>query len=230
MGDDDQRSWYETPDAIPPETTFLVLPVPASREIIGLVLGAFMETLLQPDNYIETGVSAGDLIDALDESIKGYQVLDEIFTEGAMLGEVRMWASNTIPDGWRKCDGSSLSRTTYADLFAVIGTIWGSTDASSFSLPNLEDRAPTGANSLSGHAAGTAYGAATHTLSDNEISHRHSLSRGNNGAGANNVLVTTGAVANATFTDYVGSGTRVAHNNIPPSLAIHFIIYVGEGE
>jgi len=42
-----------------------------------------------------------------------------------MTGEVRMWAPPTAPTGWLMCDGSSQSRTTYADLFAAICPILG---------------------------------------------------------------------------------------------------------
>ncbi|MCP4133072.1 MAG: hypothetical protein GY754_19050 [bacterium] len=45
-----------------------------------------------------------------------------------------------IPDGWVLCNGSSVSRDTYNNLFQAIGTSWGSADGSSFNLPNLQGR------------------------------------------------------------------------------------------
>lgn len=58
---------------------------------------------------------------------------------GTPTGTILAYASNgTLPDGYLACDGSSISRTTYADLFAVIGTTWGSGNGSTtFNLPNL---------------------------------------------------------------------------------------------
>lgn len=51
-------------------------------------------------------------------------------------GIVAPFAGTTAPAGWLKCDGSAVSRTTYADLFAVIGTTFGSGDGSTtFNLP-----------------------------------------------------------------------------------------------
>ena len=45
--------------------------------------------------------------------------------------------STKVPDGWLFCDGSAVSRTTYADLFALIGTAFGAGDGSTtFNLPN----------------------------------------------------------------------------------------------
>lgn len=51
------------------------------------------------------------------------------------------FACNTLPDGWLACDGTAVSRTTYANLFSKIGTTYGSGDGSTtFSLPNLTDK------------------------------------------------------------------------------------------
>ncbi|MDG4650124.1 phage tail protein [Roseibacterium sp. SDUM158017] len=48
------------------------------------------------------------------------------------------FAMQTPPTGWLECDGSALSRTTYADLFAAIGVVWGSGDGSTtFNVPDL---------------------------------------------------------------------------------------------
>ena len=51
------------------------------------------------------------------------------------------FAGNTLPDGWLACDGTAVSRITYANLFSKIGTTYGSGDGSAtFNLPNLTDR------------------------------------------------------------------------------------------
>jgi microcystin-dependent protein len=53
-------------------------------------------------------------------------------------GTVHLFATTTAPTGYLECDGSAVSRTTYADLFGVIGTTWGAGDGSStFNLPDL---------------------------------------------------------------------------------------------
>jgi phage-related tail fiber protein len=53
-------------------------------------------------------------------------------------GAVRAFAMSTAPDGWLKCNGAAISRTTYSKLFGVIGTTWGSGDGSTtFNLPDL---------------------------------------------------------------------------------------------
>lgn len=56
-------------------------------------------------------------------------------------GSVLAFAGSTSPAGWLLCDGSAVSRETYAALYAVIGTTYGSGDGSTtFNLPNLADR------------------------------------------------------------------------------------------
>ena len=64
-----------------------------------------------------------------------------------MAGEIKMWAGDTIPDGWLLCDGSEVSKTTYPNLYAAIGDLWGVPNSSSnFKLPNLVGRVPAGYN------------------------------------------------------------------------------------
>ncbi len=55
-------------------------------------------------------------------------------------------ASATLPTGYLLCDGSAVSRTTYSDLFAAIGTTYGAGDGSTtFNLPDLRGRSVIGA-------------------------------------------------------------------------------------
>lgn len=60
------------------------------------------------------------------------------FNGGMPSGAVQAFAMSTAPNGWLKCNGQAVSRTTYAALFAAIGTIYGSGDGSTtFNLPDL---------------------------------------------------------------------------------------------
>ena len=71
-------------------------------------------------------------------------------------GTVLPFAGNTVPENYLLCDGSAVSRSTYADLFKVIGTTYGSGDGSTtFNLPNLvnkfvEGGSTSGANKQAG--------------------------------------------------------------------------------
>ena len=60
---------------------------------------------------------------------------------GVKTGSLMPFAGDTTPSGWLRCDGSAISRTAYANLYAVIGTKYGSGDGSStFNIPNFVNR------------------------------------------------------------------------------------------
>ena len=92
---------------------------------------------------------------------------------------MRIWSTNTAPSGWFVCDGSAISRTTYSDLFAVIGTIYGVGDGSTtFNVPNLKGRAIVGrdASQTEFDVLGETGGEKTHVLTESEMpSHRHGI-------------------------------------------------------
>ena len=68
---------------------------------------------------------------------------------GGITGEIKWFAFNTAPDGYLVCNGAEVSRETYADLFAVIGTTFGSGDGSTtFNLPDLMDRFAEGSTTV----------------------------------------------------------------------------------
>jgi microcystin-dependent protein len=61
--------------------------------------------------------------------------------QGVNTGLIIPWGSASIPSGFLECDGQAVSRSTYAALFAVISTTYGSGDGSTtFNVPNLTDR------------------------------------------------------------------------------------------
>lgn len=111
------------------------------------------------------------------------------FVAGGMdTGAIVSWSNSTVPGGFLECDGSAVSRSTYADLFAIIGTDHGSGDGSStFNLPNLQDKVAVGASgtktaaSTGGAENVTPSGSvslsiSSHTLSTSEMpSHNHSI-------------------------------------------------------
>lgn len=65
----------------------------------------------------------------------------EVGTIAIQTGTVIAFAANSAPNGYLICNGAAVNRTTYADLFAVIGTTYGSGDGSTtFNVPNLTDK------------------------------------------------------------------------------------------
>ena len=79
----------------------------------------------------------------------------------APVGSVYTFAGATVPTGWLKCNGALLSRTTYASLFAVIGTTYGAGDGSTtFALPDLRGEFVRGVDDGRGVDAGRTLGSA----------------------------------------------------------------------
>jgi microcystin-dependent protein len=65
----------------------------------------------------------------------------DIATIGSISGEVKPFAGASVPTGFLECDGSAISRTTYATLFSAIGEAWGEGDGSTtFNIPDLRGR------------------------------------------------------------------------------------------
>jgi microcystin-dependent protein len=60
-------------------------------------------------------------------------------------GSIFPYAGSTPPQDYLLCDGAAVSRTTYANLFAVCGTTFGAgNNSTTFNLPNLQQRFPLG--------------------------------------------------------------------------------------
>ena len=68
-----------------------------------------------------------------------------IDVEGVNTGIIIPWSSASVPSGFLTCNGAAVSRSTYAALFAVIGTSYGAGNGSTtFNVPNLTDRTCVG--------------------------------------------------------------------------------------
>lgn len=83
-----------------------------------------------------------DIINELGTDPKGDSAsVDARFDVVCPLGAVLPYAGGSAPSGWGLCDGSAVSRTTYAELFALIGTTFGAGDGSTtFNLPDLRSQ------------------------------------------------------------------------------------------
>ena len=69
-------------------------------------------------------------------------------------GSLQPFAGATAPNGWLMCFGQAISRTTYADLFAAIGTTHGVGNGSTtFNVPDLRGRTIAGKDNMGGSAA-----------------------------------------------------------------------------
>lgn len=113
------------------------------------------------------------------------QLLDDIAAlrtqiaslQPAPVGSIMMWPSATIPAGWQLCDGSSLSRTDYAALFAVLGTTYGNNDNTTFRIPDMRGLFVAGRGANNYNNLNQKGGSNTVALSVNEMPrHNHDTS------------------------------------------------------
>jgi microcystin-dependent protein len=157
-------------------------------------------------------------------------------TSSLPTGVINMWGTNTAPTGWLLCAGTAVSRSTYAALFAVIGTTFGVGDGSTtFNLPNYTNRMPYGTTlAATGGSADAVVVSHTHTIIDPGHFHSSAYSWGQTNAddgnpargafagAANQTPVDTNVKTTGITNQTTGvSGTNA---NLPPYLGINFII------
>lgn len=75
-----------------------------------------------------------------DAGLEIEKLADSIMERLVPKGVTFIYPGDTAPTGYLLCDGSLLDRTTYADLFAVVGTKHGTTDGTNFRLPDYRGR------------------------------------------------------------------------------------------
>jgi len=100
-----------------------------------------------PNNNLGHVLSLTDAdITLLNDALQAIEDLKLAVQNPSPTGMVALWDNDNIPDGWLLCNGAAVSRTTYAALFAKLGTRHGAGDGSStFNLPDMRDRYPIGA-------------------------------------------------------------------------------------
>lgn len=119
----------------------------------------------------------------------------------SLVGMVSMFARSTAPTGWLSADGAAVSRTTYAALFAAIGTLYGSGNGTTtFNLPDLRGTFLRALDSGKGIDSGRVLGSVQ--LADTEA-HSHSIRMGGD---ANGVIPVNINNAVTTSNSAVGSG------------------------
>lgn len=156
------------------------------------------------------------------------------------IADIKYSCQSNDHSGWMLCDGRSLSRTEYSDLFEAIGTAFGNNDSNTFKLPDARGRVLGAIGTGSGltpRSLGDTVGTETHTLTSNEMpshnhtindpGHTHSYVANTNDQDVNNLTTQETAADNADLGATTGSsntgitinntGGGQAHNNMQPT-------------
>jgi microcystin-dependent protein len=164
------------------------------------------------------------------------------------VGAGMLWYTNTAPANWLLCDGSSLNRADYPELFNAIGITYGSTSGTTFNLPDLRQRFPLGkAASGTGNSLGDTGGAVDHTHT--VPAHYHGMGTGADlsvsnspsgysaWGGSSTTTAPQGTTADGSYADSTisgriglvtggvdGNAEMTSGANNPPFLTVNYII------
>lgn len=159
----------------------------------------------------------------------------------AQPGDIKFSARATAPSGWLIANGAVVSRTTYATLFAAIGTAFGAGNGSTtFGLPDLRGRVPVGVKSGDADfgTLGATPGAISHSHSGGGMRATAVVSGGSGGLLAKQSAGSTSWTAGTRLTASVVASTEsttfglelvgdtAAGHNLQPSLALTPLIKI----
>ena len=152
------------------------------------------------------------------------------------IGAIIDYVGTSAPTSWLMCYGQAISRSTYADLFTIIGTAYGIGDGSTtFNLPDLRGRVTAGKDNMGGSSAdrltnlsggldgdilAATGGSESHTLTIAQMpSHTHNTQTSASGFGNN-----TGPNSGTLNVPTSSTGGDGAHNNVQPTIIVNKII------
>ena len=119
------------------------------------------------------------------------------FTNRSEVGTIKPWGKATAPSGYLLCDGTAVSRTTYAELYVVLGDTYGAGNGSTtFNVPQLQGKTPQGYDGNTYNLAATG-GANTVTVA---VTNNQAVSSVTNTVTNNQAVTVTGSISNTSLT------------------------------
>jgi len=212
----------------------LYIPVPSQlpetdiAQYVPLLLSAVEGFLQLKDVWAEEDYEAGF---QYMEALKQWIVKEIPHLSDIPIGMIAAFATpnGVMPAKWLNCNGGNVSRTTYAALFAFLGTKFGAGDGSTtFGLPNTQDRFIYGALPL-GLGINITGGEQNHTLTVPELpAHHHAQNQNLAGAtGTNRTLGGNSSNTASAGLNTADTGSGTAHNNMPPYITLCYGIFAG---
>lgn len=192
-------------------------------------------------------VIMGHVAEELDAMWDDIATATATATETSPTGTIISYGKVSAPSGWLFCDGSAVSRTTYAALFAICSTSYGVGDGSTtFNLPDLQGKIPGTYKAADGNfgTLGASVGAKTYDLSHTHslTTHTHtfgsgamngapSSTRSGDGSPAEQTVANSGhthtitaATIGNSSSDTSGSGGSATQNIMSKSLTVYYLI------
>lgn len=197
------------------------------EEVVSMANG-FAMRVSETDGFI-FGVTLGEQIMASQTVEARLSNLERTAESSEKTGVMELFAGSTAPGGTLLCDGSAVSRNTYAKLFSVIGTTFGAGDGSTtFNLPDMRNSMAVGASSTK--ALGAKGGSETKTIqAANLPPHTHSVSTRDSATGfgtAPTVAVSNTGGTITTRTSGDGNFANTPLDVMNPYVALNYIIHI----
>lgn len=202
-----------TGDTIPGSFNYYQFRVPNVDWIIKAILGQFLNQQ-NPDAWFQVGVITVD--QAVEMATVAYESVKQVFPIGSIIAYASGLPATTdiLP-----CNGASLLRADYPDLFAAIGTVWGASDLAHFNVPDLRGRVMVDAGlgpGLTNRVAGQTFGEETHQLTVAELA-SHDHAEGTTTPLPVVVVPADGVAAIGAAGTTGATGGDTPHNNMQPS-------------
>jgi microcystin-dependent protein len=204
-------------------------------------MGTRLATLVTPhihegDLHVERNLTVGGDLSANNFYASGNYYLDRYLL--IPYGTIIQSAAVNIPDGWLNCNGASILKETYMNLFGAIGYTYGGS-GTNFNVPDIRGRVAVGSGTGSGLAIrtlGDIGGEESHTLTTDEIpSHTHT----NNTSTTQGLITVTGSntmnasvnggsepdlYATPALLTINNTGGSQSHNNMQPFIVLNYLI------
>jgi len=137
------------------------------------------------------------------------------------IGSIFQFAGSSAPEDYMICDGGAISRTTYSDLFSIIGTNYGSGDGSTtFNIPNLQGKIPVGLDSNDAD-----FDTLGETGGSKELQqHSHTITGKGSTASVGSGSYTSAVISSGSIT--TGTAGTGNSGNLQPYVVVNYIIKV----
>lgn len=109
------------------------------------------------DNQLVVGINNSLQKDAHGQLGVNWEAMPVTDSSSTPVGSIMYFAKQTPPAGWLICNGAAISKTTYADLYSIIGNTYGSS-STTFNLPDLRGNFVRGWDNGRGRDAGRTFG------------------------------------------------------------------------